>query len=138
MDKEKIIIVDDEPDTLSVLEMSFIVEGYSVMTATSAKSLDTALSIANPDYPDLIVLDLDLPDMDGREIAARLKDHPVIGNIPVLFLTALYSRAQQHQQNNMLQGHLLFSKPYDIDELMAAVKQIINESKVTQEEGVLA
>jgi CheY-like chemotaxis protein len=131
MNKEKILIVDDEQDMLTVLDRTFTGEGYSVATATSAKSLSAALSLTTPDYPDLIVLDLDLPDMDGREIAVKLKEHPVIGNIPILFLTALFSKGQECEKGHMLEGNALLSKPYEIEELMATVKQILNENKVT-------
>lgn len=131
MDKEKILIVDDEQDTLVVLEKSLIVEGYSVTTATSAKSLDTVLSLTKPDYPNLIILDLGLPDMDGREIADRLKEHPVVGSIPILYLTALFSKDQELERGHMLSGHTLVSKPYEIEELLVVIKQILQENKVT-------
>jgi DNA-binding response OmpR family regulator len=142
MDKKKILIVDDEQDTLSVLEKGFAVEGYSVVTATSAKSLDAALMLTQPELPDLIILDLVLPDMDGREIVAKLKEKPGISNIPVLYLSGLFSKEQERQRNHMLGENVMFAKPYEMEELAAAVKNLLKGQKkiliVDDETDVLA
>ena len=127
LQKKKILVVDDEHDTLSVLEKGFAAEGYSVITATSAKSLETALSLTQSESPDLIILDLALPDMDGREIAAKLKEHSEIEDVPVLYLTALFSKEQERQRSHMLDGNVMFSKPYEMKELIMTIKKLLRE-----------
>ena len=128
MDKKRILIVDDEQDILTMLEKSLTSEGYSVMTATSAKSLDIALTLAQPDFPDLIILDLCLPDMDGREIAARIEKYPKMNNSPVMYLTARFSKEEEKQRGQMLAGHVLFAKPYEMKELLAMIEKLLREN----------
>ena len=79
--KETILIVDDEPDILSMLGDFFLYNGYSTMTAAcGAEALKKAEM-----QPDLILLDINLPDMDGLEICSRIRAHI---SCPILFLTA--------------------------------------------------
>jgi len=129
VDKKKILIVDDEQDALSVLEKALTIEGYSVITATSAKSLSAALLLEEPKLPDLIILDLALPDIHGREIAAKLKENPKTKDIPVLFLSALYSKRQEAEIGHILDGNVMFSKPYDIGKLGTAIKRLLTGKK---------
>lgn len=129
MDKKTILIVDDEQDTLAVLEKAFTIEGYSVITATSAKALNAALTLAEPKLTDLIILDLDLPDIHGREIAARLKENPKTKDVPVLFLSALYSKRQEVEMGHILDGNVMFSKPYDMEQLATTVKKLLMDEK---------
>ncbi len=129
MDKKKILVVDDEQDALSVLEKTLTIEGYSVITATSAKSLSAALLLEEPKLPDLIILDLALPDIHGREIAAKLKENPKTKDIPVLFLSALYSKRQEAEIGHILDGNVMFSKPYDIEKLGTAIKRLLTGKK---------
>ena len=129
MDKKEILIVDDEQDTLSVLEKALTIEGYSVITATSAKSLSAALLLEKPKLPDLIILDLALPDIHGREIAAKLKENLKTRDIPVLFLSALYSKRQEAEMGHILNGNVMFSKPYDMEELVTAIKRLLTDKK---------
>ncbi len=129
MDKKKILVVDDEQDALSVLEKALTIEGYSVITATSAKSLSAALLLEELKLPDLIILDLALPDIHGREIAAKLKENPKTKDIPVLFLSALYSKRQEADIGHILDGNVMFSKPYDIEKLGTAIKRLLTGKK---------
>jgi len=129
VDEKKILVVDDEQDALSVLEKALTIEGYSVITATSAKSLSAALLLEGPKLPDLIILDLALPDIHGREIAAKLKENLKTRDIPVLFLSALYSKRQEAEMDHILNGNVMFSKPYDMEELVTAIKRLLTDKK---------
>ena len=125
MNKKRLLIVDDEPDTLAVLEEGFVQEGFAVTTVTSAKALGAALKLAGPDSPDLIILDIDLPDMNGIEIAKKLKENSEIKDIPIMFLSALFSKEQEREYGYMLDGNILFTKPYDMNELVIVVKMLV-------------
>jgi len=127
MDKKQILIVDDESDVLSVLEKGLTAEGYSVTTVTSAKSLDTALLLT--ELPDLIILDIGLQDINGSEIAARLKENPKTKDIPVLFLSALYSKEEDVKKRGIFDGNIMLTKPYEMKELAIEVKKLLERKK---------
>ena len=85
MAKEKILVVDDEEDILELLRFNFSREGYRVSCAASGEE---ALSLMQSELPDLIVLDLMLPGIDGLEVTRGLKNDPNTKDIPVVMLTA--------------------------------------------------
>jgi len=85
MAKEKILVVDDEEDILELLKFKLSKEGYQVMCAASGEE---ALRCVRSETPDLIVLDLMLPGMDGIEVARELKNDFHTKNIPIVMLTA--------------------------------------------------
>lgn len=81
---KRVMVVDDEPDIVELIRYNLNTEGYEVMTARNGKeALEKAVSL-----PDLIILDLMMPVMDGLETCKRLKADPRTARIPVLFLTA--------------------------------------------------
>jgi CheY-like chemotaxis protein len=71
MGKKKILIVDDERDAMFILEKELAARGYSVIASDNGND---ALNLAKSERPDLIILDLVMPDMDGAEVAAKLKE----------------------------------------------------------------
>jgi len=85
MVKQKILVVDDEEDILELLKFNLSREGYQVLCAVSGEQ---ALRLVRPENPDLIVLDLMLPGIDGLEVTRRLKNDPDTKNIPIVMLTA--------------------------------------------------
>ncbi len=85
MAKERILIVDDEGDILELVRVSLEKEGYPTMCAASGEK---ALSIARAELPDLIVLDLMMPGIDGLEVTRSIKSDPVLKNIFIVMLTA--------------------------------------------------
>jgi len=89
----RILIVDDIPDNIKSLN-AILEQDYSVSFATYWKK---ALEVAERTLPDLILLDILMPDMDGYEICRRLKTDPVTRDIPVIFITALDSEADEEK-----------------------------------------
>ncbi|HKK28511.1 MAG TPA: response regulator transcription factor [Gemmatimonadota bacterium] len=85
MSGERILVVDDEPDILSLLVYQLSREGYRISTAVDGPS---AVSTAIDDRPDLVVLDLMLPGMDGYQVLRTLREDERTSEIPVLLLTA--------------------------------------------------
>ena len=94
MGRKNILIVDDEKDVLSVLEKGLTAEGYSVITASSGND---AVGLAKSRRPDLIILDVLLPDMDSSEVNRKLKEDPETKDIPVIFLTGMFPRREDEQ-----------------------------------------
>ncbi len=85
MTKERILTVDDEEDILELVQFNLAKEGYQVTGTTSGND---CLKMAQTEHPDLIVLDLMLPDIDGLEITKILKNAPETQDIPIVMLTA--------------------------------------------------
>jgi two-component system cell cycle response regulator len=122
MGSYKMLIVDDEPDIVAVLEKRFTLEGYRVATATCASD---ALILAQSQRPDIILLDVLLPGMDGGEVARRLRMIPETADIPVIFLTGMFPRFDDRRPYRITPDHILFSKPIDINELQDAVEGLV-------------
>ncbi len=114
MEQKKILIVDDEEDVLLMLETRFAAEGYSVITADNGEQ---AIFLANFQKPDLIVLDIQMPDMDGGEVASKLKEDPATCNIPVVFSTCLLSSSESSQRRRKSGGNIMLAKARDNKEL---------------------
>lgn len=82
---KKILVVDDEKDVLDLVQLIMEQEGYEVVTARNG---DEALQRAAADKPDLMVLDVMMPDMDGFQVLKKLKEDDATADIPVVMLTA--------------------------------------------------
>jgi DNA-binding response OmpR family regulator len=119
---KKILVVDDEKDVLLMLEKRLTTEGYSVITTTKSTN---AIALAKSQHPDIIILDIVMPGMDGGEVAAKLREHPLTRSIPVIFLTALLSKTEEYQENRMIGSNITFAKPFDTEELLAQIKGLL-------------
>jgi DNA-binding response OmpR family regulator len=122
MDKKKILIVDDEPDALFILEKELAARGYFVVTAHNGNN---AITLARSKHPDLIILDVAMPDMCGGEVAEKLQESLLTKDIPIIFLTALYPKRKEEEQGRVLAGHVFIAKPYDIEELLIQIEKLI-------------
>ncbi len=83
--QKKILIVDDEPDILEFLKYNLKKEGFAVVTAPDGR---TAIKTAEAEQPDLIILDIMMPEMDGIETCRQLREHKDFADTPIAFLTA--------------------------------------------------
>ena len=119
---KKILVVDDEKDVLLMLEKRLTAEGYSVITTTKSTN---AIALAKSQHPDIIILDIVMPGMDGGEVAAKLREHPLTRSIPVIFLTALLSKTEEYHENRMIGSNITFAKPFDTEELLARINGLL-------------
>jgi len=116
--KSRILVVDDISKNLQVVGTMLRNEGYHVMPATSGPQ---ALERAHAQPPDLILLDLMMPEMDGLEVCQRLKAEPLTRQIPVIFLTA--SNEMEHLMKGFEAGAVDYiTKPFNAPELLARVR----------------
>jgi DNA-binding response OmpR family regulator len=122
MNKKKILIVDDEMDMRSVLEKALTVEGYSIVTACNGND---GLVAIRSELPDLIILDRALGDMLGEEVAVRLKNDPKTKDIPIIYLSALFSKTDELEKGNSFNGNSMYSKPFEISELLTTIKELL-------------
>ena len=123
MDTKKILIVDDEKDALFILEKELAARGYSVIVADNGSD---ALNLAKSEHPDLIILDIWMPGMDGPEVAEKLQEDPKTKHIPVIFLTCLFQKREEEEQGRVVAGKVLIAKPYSIDGLSAQIERLVN------------
>ena len=120
MSAKKILIVDDEPDVLLVLEKRLASAGYQVVKASNGP---VGLVLAKAERPDLIILDVMMPEMGGEEVAAELCADPATRTIPVLFLTALFTKRDESSKGHAVGKQTFFAKPYDPQALLAEIKR---------------
>jgi two-component system OmpR family response regulator len=117
--KQRVLVVDDEPSIVDAVATSLRYEGFDVMEATSGR---TALAMAQEGQPDLIVLDVMLPDLDGMEVTRRLRTDGV--KVPVLFLTARDS-VEDKVAGLTVGGDDYVTKPFSLAEVVARVRAIL-------------
>ncbi len=116
-----ILLVDDEPTNLRLLQTMLRAEGYTTINAERGVE---ALALAETDRPDIILLDIMMPDLDGFEVARRLKENPNTRNIPIIMTTALDDRSSRLKALEMGAEEFL-SKPVDRAELSIRVKNLL-------------
>jgi len=123
--KEKILIVEDEKDIVKMLDYNLKKEGYRTLAASDGEE---ALDKAAREHPDLILLDLMLPEVDGLEVCKALKKEPETAAIPVIMLTA------KTQETDKIVGLELgaddyVTKPFSPRELLARIKAVLRRSR---------
>lgn len=126
MDKRKILIVDDEPDVLKLLGERLEKAGYSVIRAREGKE---AVELAVKNGPDLIILDIAMPGMDGSEVAAVLRANEKTKAIPILFLTCLFTKQEEKVCGHLLGQNFFIAKPYDVKELLGEIGKRIKKKQ---------
>jgi len=125
--QKKILLVDDEPSLLAALERTLSRKGYRIITAPNGQN---AISLAKRHGPDLIIMDISMPGIGGEEVAAKLGEDPQTRNIPVIFLTGLFSRDQQQQRGHMIGGHIFVAKPVETEALLQIIQDRLAASAV--------
>ncbi|MET3211058.1 UNVERIFIED_CONTAM: two-component system response regulator (stage 0 sporulation protein F) [Paenibacillus sp. PvR008] len=117
MEKKKVLIVDDQNGIRILLMEVFGSEGYETFQAANGK---IALEIVEKEPPDLVLLDMKIPGMDGLEILKHLKT--MNPNIKVIMMTA-YGELDMIKEATELGALMHFTKPFDIDEMRIAVNK---------------
>ena len=123
MSAKKILIVDDELDTLLVLEKQLTTAGYDVIAAENGQQ---ALLMTKSEQPDLIVLDIQMPDMDGGEVDFKLKEDPTTRHIPVVFSTCLLSGSESVRKGRKCGGKIMLAKSNDTKELIDVIDETLS------------
>jgi two-component system, OmpR family, response regulator VicR len=120
----KIMVVDDEPDLLEVVRLILENDGYQVVTAGSGQE---ALDKLEKEMPDLILLDIIMPRMDGWEVFSRIKSNPRTANIPVIMLTAKDQRIDKLIGLHVVRVNDYITKPFGRAELLERIKRVLQE-----------
>jgi two-component system, OmpR family, response regulator MprA len=119
---ERILIIEDDPAILKVLQRGLAYEGYTVDVATDGR---TGLNLAHDHHPDLVILDWMLPGMDGLEVCRRLR---LQGGLPILMLTAK-DTIQDRVQGLDAGADDYIVKPFNLDELTARIRALFRRTQ---------
>jgi len=119
--REKILIVEDDPKNMKVLEMSLRAKGYTLLQATDGEA---ALEIATKERPDLIIMNLGLPKIDGLEVTRRLRRNEAFNHTPIIAITAHGVEGGREQAINAGCDAYL-PKPFNTRQFPGLVAQIL-------------
>jgi CheY-like chemotaxis protein len=121
----RVLACDDDPVILRLLQVNLELEGYDVLLAHNGEE---AVEVATAEHPDLVLLDVMMPRLDGYQAVQRLKQNPATRDIPVIFLSA---RAQlaDIERGKASGANAYMTKPFDPDDLLATVAQTLQSSK---------
>ena len=122
MSYRAILVVDDDERLRKMLSFFFVKKGFKVV---SAKDGIAALKILGRLRPDMILLDLAMPDMDGFELCRRIKEDTLMGDIPLIAISAL-SAADNRERILSLGASAYFEKPFVSSELMDSVSKLLD------------
>jgi two-component system alkaline phosphatase synthesis response regulator PhoP len=120
---KRILAVDDEPHILKLVAFSLRSGGYEVLEATDGLS---AISVAQAERPDLVLMDVMMPTLDGYEACRRLKADPATADIPVIMLSAK-TQAAEHKTGYDVGAADYISKPFTPKDLVAHVRELLGE-----------
>jgi len=117
---KSVLIVDDEEDTLKLLKMIVELSGYEAYTTLN--SLE-ALTMAQVEQPDVVLLDVMMPKLDGFQLCKMLRADPKTRELPVIFVTA-YSALDLEDRRMESGGDMVLPKPVGMDDLVSAIDQV--------------
>jgi DNA-binding response OmpR family regulator len=123
---KRVIVIDDEEDFCQLVAESLKTAKVSdaIWCSEPTKALGKILSYK----PDLVILDIKMPEISGDTIAAELRANEATKRIPVLFLTALIDNMEAEAHNNVIGNNLFMAKPVKIKELLTLVRSILDSS----------
>ena len=118
-----ILIVDDEQDLLTLLEIRLKTFGFNVLTALDGEE---GFRKAKEEKPDLILLDILMPIVDGVTMAANLRKDENTKKIPVVFLTSLVNE-EEIKQKHKIGGETFLAKPFEAEEMMSVIQKKLKQ-----------
>jgi CheY-like chemotaxis protein len=126
--KKSILIIDDEKDTLKSISDYLKRKGYIVDAVDNGQK---GLELVGDQRPDLVILDLMLPDIDGSDIAAHLLEDPLTCHTPVIFLTGILRKSEQPKLTRASAKRCIMAKPCTPKEILDRVKDMIGAAEIS-------
>ena len=120
---KKILFIEDEPDQIEVVRMRLETYGYDFISALDGQE---GLKKAKEEKPDLILLDIVMPGMDGYQVCVYLKDDPQTKDIPVLMITAAGERGIEEKCRSCGADDVI-AKPYESQVLVSKIKALLEK-----------
>jgi two-component system cell cycle response regulator DivK len=120
-----VLYVEDDPNNRMLIRRILMAEGYNMLDAASAEE---ALAVVALNRPDLVLMDINMPDVDGLTLTSQLKKLPLMANVPIVAVTANVMRGDRERTLAAgCDGYL--QKPIDVDALPRQVSQFIQEAR---------
>lgn len=116
----RVLVVDDDRATVEMLTLALEMDGYEVVTAADGV---TALEAARRDRPDVLVMDVMMPGLTGLDVVRELRDDPMLGEVPVLLLSA-WTRDVDVWSGWMAGADAYVTKPMDVDDLLSQITRL--------------
>lgn len=129
MSKQTILVVDDEQDLLDLIEYNLRQEGYNVLKSENGKD---GIQMAKEHMPDLVLLDIMMPHMDGIEVCDRMREDPTLTHIPIIFLTARSDEKTEIEGLNKGADDFI-TKPISTTKLVSRIKAVLRRFEETEE-----
>ncbi|MCH8541127.1 MAG: response regulator [Opitutales bacterium] len=124
MEKLKILLVDDEPAFTRMVKLNLEETGHYVVRVENQSP--KAAVAARQFKPDLIFLDIVMPEKDGGDVAAEIKSDPKLKSTPIVYLTAMVSSSESTKEPFTSAGELFLSKPVTVEKLNRCIKKVLN------------
>ncbi len=125
-DKKRIVCIEDEPETTNLVKLILAREGYEVLGANGGEA---GLDLVREELPDLILLDLMMPDMDGWQVYQHLKEQEATRDIPVIVVTAKVQSIDKVLGLQVAKVDDYITKPFRPEELSERVKYVLSQSQ---------
>lgn len=120
----KVLLIDDEADFCELLKANLEEAGeFEVLTTANSQE---GLKLARIEHPDVILLDILMPGMDGGMVAEVLKRDSSTSNIPIIFLTAIVTANEIGRSGKEIKGRYFYAKPVDTNSLIALIKKVLS------------
>ena len=121
--KKKVLIIDDEAAFTNIVKLTLEGrENYDVCVENSSRN---AIATARKFWPDIIILDVVMPELDGGEVYTQFMADPILKRIPIIFLTAIVRQKEVDENNGMIGGSFYIAKPVSADGLITAIDEHI-------------
>lgn len=121
--KKKILVVDDETSITRLLKLNL--EKNGAFTVRTENEGMRALAAAKDFKPDLILLDVMMPDIDGGDVAAIIQADPILRGVPIVFLTAAVKKEEIEAKGGMVGGFPYIAKPLDVKGVTAVIERTL-------------
>lgn len=125
----RVLVVDDEKDTLNLLRTILNISGFSPITTLNSIE---AIEIAEAERPDVVLLDIMMPDLDGFTLCRMMRANPATADLPILFVTA-YEAIDIEERRIEAGADLLIHKPIDMKGLVRSIHQAIEIRQAVME-----
>jgi len=126
MDKIRVLLIDDEPSFTRMLKLSLERRGFEVRTENNGAYAHT---VARDFQPNFIFLDVIMPDVDGGDVAAKIRSDPGLKDVPIVFLTAGVSKETTRVKGNVIGGQTYLAKPISVDEVVRCIEKTMKQGQ---------
>lgn len=121
---KRILAVDDDPVIVEMIQAGLSRYGYQIITASQGRE---ALKKIQEEIPDLVILDIMMPAMDGTEVARTLRENELTRHVPIIFLTVLWEKDDGAMDRNEFGANVVLGKPFKLEDLLEKVRVLAGE-----------